>query len=373
MSKKILIIAGESSGDLYGAHLVCAVKKLLPDAEFLGIGGSRMKAAGVKILFPIDELSIIGVAEILSKIRVIRSAFSAIQKKIDEEKIDLAVLVNYPGFNLKLSGILKKKGIPVLFYSSPQVWAWGAWRVNIIKKFIDKMIVFFRFEEEFYKKRGVEAQFIGHPLVDIVRPKGEKIGIDRTPSSKIISIVPGSRKSEIKNMFDTMLKAAKIISQQDKDTRFIVTKHPEIPFDLYLRYMNKYRLPITLVDGKMHDCLAFSDLAIVVSGSITLEATILGIPMIITNKISFFNALLYLLLVRLENVGLVNIIAKRSVMPELLQYNATPEKIAKEAISILTDHEKYKKMKADLASVNKLLGAHGASDRAADIILGFFK
>ncbi|MEE8359867.1 MAG: lipid-A-disaccharide synthase [Candidatus Omnitrophota bacterium] len=373
MPKKILIIAGESSGDLYGAHLVYAVKRLLPDAEFLGIGGSHMKTAGVNILFPIDKLSIIGVAEILSKIRVIRSAFSSIQKKIDEEKIDLAILVNYPGFNLKLSGMLKKKKIPIVFYSSPQVWAWGAWRVNIIKKFIDKMIVFFKFEEEFYRERGVKAEFIGHPLVDIVKPKDEKSDINRTPSSKIVAIVPGSRRSEIKNMFDTMLKAAKIISRQDKDTRFIVTKHPELPFDLYLRYMDKYRLPITLVDGKMHDCLASSDLAIVVSGSITLEATILGTPMIITNKISFFNSFLYLLLVRLKNVGLVNIVAKRRVMPELLQYSATPKRIAREAISILTDHEKCKKMKVDLASVNKLLGTHGASGRAADIVCGLLK
>ncbi|MFH1753552.1 MAG: lipid-A-disaccharide synthase [Candidatus Omnitrophota bacterium] len=371
MSKKILIVAGESSGDLYGARLVEAVKSRLPDTDFLGVGGSYMKAAGVRILFPIDELSIIGISEIFSKINVLKTAFSLLQKSADEEKIDLAVLVNYPGFNLKLSGILKKKGIPVIFYSSPQVWAWAGWRVGTIKKYVDKMIVFFKFEEEFYKERGVGVEFIGHPLVDTVKPKGENIGLEKNPSSKITSLVPGSRKSEIKNMFGAMLDAAGIIHQKDPSVRFIVTKHPDISPDLYLEFTQKRRLPVTIVDGKTHDCLALSDLAIVVSGSVTLEAALLGTPMIITNKLSLFNALIYLLLVRLENVGLVNIIAGKRVMPELLQYNATGKKIAKEAIDILTGDKRYEKMKEDLASVNKLVGAPGASGRGAEIICGF--
>jgi lipid-A-disaccharide synthase len=368
VSKKILIIAGESSGDLYGAHLVRAIKKRYPGAEFSGIGGSYMKSAGVKVFYPIDELSIIGVGEIFTKIRIIHQAFSLLKKKVAEEKIDLAILVNYPGFNLRFSAVLKKNNIPVVFYSSPQVWAWGRWRINIIKRSVDKMIVFFKFEEEFYKKNGVEAEFVGHPLVDIVKAKGDDIGIRREGASKIISLVPGSRRSEVNNLLTTMLEAAKIIKTEDNDVRFIITKHPELPPELYLEKIQRYKLPLTLVDGKIHDCLASSDLAIVVSGSVTLEATILKTPMIITNKISALNGILYLLFVRLANIGLVNIIAGRRVMPELLQYNATPSNIAKEAIDILTDRQRYEKMKRELDSVYGLVGPAGASDRAAKII-----
>ncbi len=371
MSKKILIIAGEASGDLYGSCLVRAIKSRHPEAQFLGIGGPKMKESGVDILYPIDELSILGVAEIFAKLGVIREAFSILSNKIGQEKIDLAILVNYPGFNLKFSKVLKSKSIPVVFYSSPQVWAWGKSRIKIIKRFIDKMIVFFKFEEEFYRANGIQAEFVGHPLVDIVRPEEGDLGIKQDASSKIVSLSPGSRRSEIENLLSVMLGAADIIHSKDKDVRFIVTKHPQLPADIYLRKMQRYKLPITLVDDKIYDCFAASDLAIVVSGSVTLEATLLKTPMIIVNKTSLFNGLLYLLFVRLANIGLVNIIAGKRIMPELLQYNANPQRIAKEAMSILTDRERCAKMKEDLGSVNKLIGPPGASDRAAKIISQF--
>ncbi|MDB4349614.1 lipid-A-disaccharide synthase [Omnitrophica bacterium] len=368
MSKKILIIAGESSGDLYGAHLVSAIKDKHPGAIFSGIGGSRMKDAGVEILYPIDELAIIGVTEILSKIKVIQKAFLLLKKKVDEEKIDLAILVNYPGFNLRFAKVLKAKNIPVVFYSSPQVWAWGRWRLRNIKRFVDKMIVFFKFEEDFYRRNGIEAEFVGHPLIDIVKLKAGDAGIKNNVSSKTVSLAPGSRRSEINNLLATMLEAARIMHSENKDIRFIITKHAQLPPEIYLEKIQKYKLPLTLVDGKTYDCLAASDLAIVVSGSITLEAMILKMPMIIVNKTSVVNGLLYLLFVRLANIGLVNIIAGKRIVPELLQYNATPRNIANEAMDILTDRERYKKMKRELESVNKLVGPPGASERAATLI-----
>lgn len=373
MSKRILIIAGESSGDLYGAHLINALKALHPGISFVGIGGPKMKDAGVEILFPIDELSIIGIPEIITKWNVLRNAFSVIKKKLDEETIDLAILINYPGFNLKISPSLKAKGIPVIFYSSPQVWAWAKWRINTIKRFVDKMIVFFKFEEDFYKKNGVDAEFVGHPLVDIVKAEGHDIGLKKDGAGKIVSLVPGSRKSEINNLFETMLGAAKIMHKKDAGLIFLITKHPQIPAEIYLKRMRKYNLPMTLIDGNTYDCLNASRLAVVVSGSVTLEATILKTPMIIVNRISAFNALIYILLVRLANVGLVNIVAGRRVMPELLQFNATPKKIAAEALDMLNNKERSVKMKEDLESVNKLVGAPGASNRAAKIISGYIK
>lgn len=364
MPKKILIIAGEASGDLYGAHLVRALKGLLPDAVFTGVGGSKMREAGVEILHSIDDLAIIGVFEVLPRINVIKNLFSLLKRKIEADKFDAAILVNYPGFNLRFAKVLKSRRIPVIFYSSPQVWAWAGWRLRAIRKYIDKMMVFFKFEEEFYKKNRIEAEFVGHPLVDIVKPvkDGE---IKRNSLLKTVSLVPGSRRSEIESLFLTMLEAARLMWHEDKNIRFLVTKHPEISPEIYLKKMERYNLPLELVDGRIHDCLKASDLAIVVSGSVTLEAGILRVPMIITNRLSFLNAIIYLLLVRLDNIGLVNIIAGKRIVPELVQYDATPRKLAREALLILKNEQRYKRIKEDLSTVNKLLGPPGASDRAA--------
>ncbi len=367
MSKNILIVAGEASGDLYGSLLVEAVKKLVPETKFCGIGGEKMKVSGVKILFPIDELSIIGVSEIISGAGVIRRAFAAINREISRKDISLAILVNYPGFNLRFAKTLKKNSIPTVFYSSPQVWAWGDWRVGAIKRYVDKMIVFFRFEEEFYRKRGVEAEFVGHPLVDIVKPAGHEINLP-DGGSKTVALMPGSRRSEIKNILAPMLEAAKILRKADDSLRFIITKHPTLPPELYLERMRNFRLPFTLVDGHTYDCIEKCDLAIVMSGSVTLEIALLNKPMIITNRISFFNALLYLIFVRLANVGLVNIVAGKRVMPELLQYDASPEKMAKEALDIINNRERYNRIKEELREINRLIGPPGASDRAAAIV-----
>ena len=365
MARKILIIAGEASGDLYGAHLVLRLKKKWPDAKFSGVGGAKMKEAGVNIIRALDEISIIGVSEIFLKLKVIKNLFSLLRAKIDEERFDLGILVNYPGFNLRLAKILKEKKIPVVFYSSPQVWAWGKWRLEAIKRYVDKMIVFFKFEEAFYKRNGIGAELVGHPLVDIVKAEGYDLGIKKGGRAKTISLVPGSRESEVKNLFPIMLEAAKEIYSKNKDLRFLVTKHPQLPPQMYLRAMEGYKLPLSLIDGKIYDCLKESDLAIAASGSVTLEAAILKTPMVIIYRLSFLTGILFLIFARLANIGLVNIVAGKRIMPELVQYHCTPEKIAKEVIDILSDARRYKKMKEDLELIDTLIGPSGASDRAA--------
>ncbi len=368
MPKKILIIAGEASGDLYGAHLVGALRKICPETKFIGVGGPKMKAAGVEIIHSIEGLSIIGFSEVLSKLGKIRGLYSTLKKRLAQENFDLAILVNYPGFNLRFARVLKRNGVPVVFYSSPQVWAWGAGRVKGIKKFVDKMIVFFKFEEEFYRMRGVRAEFVGHPLVDIVRPKGEVLGIEKDSSLKTISLMPGSRKSEVRNLFSIMLGAADIIYSKRKDVSFLITKHPDLPIELYEKKLKEHHLPIKLIDGKIYDCLKISDLAISVSGSVTLEAAILRVPTIIINRLSFLTALLCLIFLRLKHVGLINIIAKKRIMPELMQYQATPRNIAKEALTILSDAKRCRMIKEELESANVLVGPPGASERAAQVI-----
>lgn len=365
MAKKILMIAGESSGDVYGGHLADALKRIYPDAEFTGVGGSRMAQSGVKIIHRIDELAVMGVWEILPKLMVIKNLFRLLAEKIKRERFDLAILVNYPGFNLRFAKILKSKNIPVVFYSSPQVWVWGAWRVKEIKRYVDKMIVFLKLEEAFYKKHGLEAEFVGHPLVDIVRPAGADLGIEKGPDTRIISLVPGSRKNELKTLFATLLESARIIYSENSNVKFLITKHPEIPPEMYLEKMKGYDFPITLVDGKIHDCLRASDMAITVSGSVTLEAAILKVPMMIIYRVAFLTGLLFVIFTRMENIGLVNIIAGKRIMPEFLQYSCRPRRIAREALNILSDKARHSGMKEELERVNNLIGPSGASDRAA--------
>ncbi len=366
MSKKILIIAGEASGDLYGAHLVSALKERCPEAEFFGVGGGRMKSAGVKIMHSINELAIMGVSEIIPKLMFIKKLYWLLCAKVNEERIDLAILVNYPGFNLRFARVLKKKDIPIVFYSSPQVWAWGSWRINSIKKFVDKMVVFLKFEEEFYKRRGVGAEFVGHPLVDIVRPKGEDLGIKK--GVKVISLVPGSRENEVRSLFPIILKAAEKIYSKNKDVQFLITKHPELPSEIYLKSMEGYKLPLMLIDGKTYDCLKESFLAIAASGSVTLEATILKVPMIILYRVSFLTGILFLIFARIPHLGLVNLIAGKRIMPEFLQYHCTPKNIANEVAQILSNNERFNKMRGELQIVNDLIGPPGASSRAATSI-----
>ncbi|NQT06553.1 MAG: lipid-A-disaccharide synthase [Candidatus Omnitrophica bacterium] len=368
MSKNILVISGESSGDLYGAHLVSALKEILPDAKFSGVGGTHMKNAGVDILFPIDELAVIGVSEALSKLKILSTLFRMLLKKADTEKFDLAILVNYPGFNLRLAKALKDRRIPVIFYSGPQVWAWASWRIKAIKRYVDKMIVFFKFEKAFYKKHGIEVEYVGHPLVDTVRPEGTDLGIKKDLDSKIIALVPGSRKNEIVTLFGTLLETARIIHSRNKNVKFIITKHPEIPIELYQGYLSKFDIPYRLIDGFMYDCLKLSDFAIVASGSATLEAAILRVPMAIVYRVSYITGIIFLLLVRVANIGLVNIVAGKRIVPEYLQHNCNPRNIANGVSGILFGPKKYGKMKEDLESVNSLIGAPGASDRAARVI-----
>ena len=366
MPKKILIIAGEASGDLYGGELVSAIKKRLPDAEFSGVGSSRMKAAGVRILHSIDDIAIVGVIEILTKLRIIKRLFSDLTKKISEEGFDLAILVNYPGFNLRLARILKRHGVRVVFYSSPQVWAWGQWRIKTIKRFVDKMIVFFKFEEELYKKNDVNAEYVGHPMVDEIRPKND-LNINEG-NKKIISLVPGSRKNEIKTLFNISLDAAKILYEEDKNRLFLVTKHSDIPLETYKAYTDHYNIPVRIVEDRLHDCLRASDVSIVVSGSVTLEAAILNAPMVIIYRVAFISEMLFRLFAKIKHIGLVNIVAGKRIIPEFKQGDCTPKKIAQGVSEILRNKETYTRMKQDLGSTARLLGSSGASSRAAEII-----
>ena len=376
MAKKILIITGEASGDLHAANLVKALKERIPEAQFFGVGGAGMLKAGVQILYPIGELAIIGVSGVLMQLGKIKNLFKLLRRKLGEIKPDLVILVDYPGFNLRFAKVVNKTSIPVIYYISPQVWAWGKFRIRQIKKHVKKMLVLFKFEEKLYKKYGIDAEFVGHPLVDTVKPSAaagrlkEEFGVYE---GRVITLLPGSRASEVKSLLPIMLDSFRKIKSKIKDARLLIGKYNQLPEWFYENILKSFDLPYKLVNGRPYDCVEAADLAIVASGSATLETAILEKPMIITYKVSPLTGIFFLIFVRIPYIGLVNIVAGKKIMPELLQYSATSKNISGAAIDILSHPERFSQMTDELRKVKKILGPPGASERAADSIARFLR
>lgn len=373
MPKKIMIIAGEASGDLHGSSLALALKELEPDVKLIGMGGEKMVKAGLQSFQDIKDLSVIGLIEILSSLGKFKAAFNLLAGKLDSEKPDCVVLIDYPEFNLRFAKEAKKRGIPVIYYISPQIWAWRKERVNIIKEYVDKMIVILGFEKDFYAEEGVDVEFVGHPLLDSVRPSFKKeefmkkYGLE--PAFKTIALLPGSRLTEIERNLPIMLKAAKRIKDRFGDSQFILAKPAEISSSVYEKILKRAPLKPVVAEGYPYDCINAAELVLVASGTATVETMILDKPMLIIYKVSLLTWLIGKMLVRIPNIGLVNIIAGEKIVPELVQFDATPSKITSEASSLLSSPEKMEAMRTRLAAVRSGLGGPGASSRAAEIIL----
>ena len=375
--KKILIIAGEPSGDLHASNLVRDLKTLAPDLRFFGLGGNLSQDAGVEIVSDISSLALVGLADVLKNIFAVGKVYRGILKKVDQEHPDLAILIDYPGFNLRLAKELKKRSIPVIYYISPQVWAWGRDRINIIRKCVGKMIVFFKFEEELYKTCGVDVEFAGHPLIDTVkvsRRKDETLKAYGLSKDKItIALLPGSRASEIDRLLSVMVDSAKLINGRMKNTQFIIAKYAGLSAGMYEKAMADSGLDIRIADGDTHNVVGASDFAIVTSGTATLETAIIGTPLVIIYKANILTYIAYKLVATIGFVGIVNIIANREIAPEFLQYDATPEKISQTVLSILSDEARLKSIRKDLADVRNSLGPPGAGMRAAKAIISLLK
>lgn len=376
-TKNILIVSGEPSGDLHASNLVKDLKSLRPDIKFFGLGGNLCKEAGVEIDFDITKLAVVALVDVLKNIVTIGGVFKGLLKKVDLKKCGLAILVDYPGFNLRLAKELKKRNIPVIYYISPQVWAWAPERIGIIKKCVAKILVFFKFEEDLYRKNGVNAEFVGHPLLETVKPGLSKDEIlkkyDLTGAKKIIALLPGSRAMEVKTLLKIMLGAAKIISNDLKDIRFVAAKYRGLPYELYEKIVKDSGVEIKIIEGDVHNILAVADFAIVASGTATLETAIIGTPFIITYKTGLINYIAYKIVAKIKVLGLVNVIAGSVIVPEFLQYDATTEKLASASLDILNNPAKKAKMISDLKAVKDSLGTPGARSRAAKAILPYLR
>jgi lipid-A-disaccharide synthase len=371
--KKILIIAGEPSGDLHASNLVKNLKILDPDLQFFGLGGDMSKNAGVDTIFDISKLALVGLLEVWKNIFTVGKVYKGILNKIDAEKPDLAILVDYPGFNLRLAKELKKRNIPVAYYISPQVWAWGRDRINIIKKCVSKIIVFFKFEEELYKTYDIDVTFVGHPLLDTVKTSRSKDDTLKTyglSKDKItIALLPGSRANEINTLLPTMVRSAGLIHEKIRNTQFVIAKYPGLPVETYKDIIGNSGLDIKIVENDTHNVVGAADFAIVTSGTATLETAIIGTPLVTVYKASALTYIAYKFVATIPFIGIVNIIAGREIAPELLQHNCTPENVSATAISILSDQKRLESIKQDLVGVKLSLGSPGASINAAKAVL----
>jgi len=373
-AKHIIIVCGEASGDLNASSLAKAIKEIEPEIKISGVGGQLLRDSGGEIFYDIKGLSVMGLFDVLKKLPLFFSLKKLILKKIQEEKPDAIVLVDFSGFNLRLAKEINKM-IPVIYYVSPQVWASRQGRLKTIKEYIHKMIVLFKFEEEFYRRHGIDADFSGHPLLDIVRPSIEKREflekINLSESKKTIALLPGSRQSEINNILPCMLKAAVRIRKKIPDVQFIVAKSPQVNSESYIEKINGLDIDLKIIEGKTYDCLNAADFCLVCSGTATLETAIMQKPFAIIYKMNLLNYLLYRPQVKVPYIGMVNIVAGKMVIPEFIQFKATADNIAEAALRILNDPAAAEDMKNNLAQVKSSLGPSGASARAAKIILDF--
>ncbi|OGX40450.1 MAG: lipid-A-disaccharide synthase [Omnitrophica WOR_2 bacterium RIFCSPLOWO2_01_FULL_41_12] len=371
--KNILIVAGEASSDLHASHLVQAIKEINPSTQFSGLGGKRLKEQGVNLYFDLVELAVVGFWEVLKHLKKFKQIFADLLVKVDLNPPDLAILVDYPGFNLRLAKELKKRKIPIVYYISPQVWAWGRGRLNLIRKFVDRMIVLFEFEKELYKKEGIPVSFVGHPLLDLVKPtlnKEELLPKLNIPVTKYsVALLPGSREKEVKNILPIMLDTARLMHNDIPDIKFLILRASTVRQDLFRQILSRYKLPVYILNDLTYDGLAASDFAIVASGTATLETALLGIPMVIIYKVSFSTWLYLRMAIKVPYIGMVNIIANRYIVPEFVQYNAKPRKIYSYIKDTLTDPGKLDRIKPLLHDVKLRLGQTQATKKAARIIV----
>jgi lipid-A-disaccharide synthase len=372
MRKKILIITGEASGDLHGAGLIRELKKINPDIEYSGVGGVKLKEEGMSLIFGIEKLAFMGFYEVMNNIGLIKELKKKLINHLDQCKPDLVILIDYPGFNLRFAKEVKKRKIPVLYYISPQVWAWGKRRVNTIKKLVDRMVVFFPFEEKLYKEAGVEADFIGHPLLDLVKPslsKGEfRDNLQIKENEILIGLLPGSRWQEIEKILPIMIRSCLILKKRLENLQVAIGLAPTIDKQKVEALLIKNNFTIPICENFTYDLMSHSDLLLATSGTATLESAISGTPLIVLYKTSLLTYLLARELVKIPNIGMVNIAAGKKIVPEFIQSQAKPEKIAGEMEKILKDEDEYKRIKIELNEVKTRLGEKGAYRRGARIV-----
>ena len=376
-SIRFLIVAGEASGDMHGSGLVRALKKYHPNCEFSGLGGEQMRREGVKTFYDIDRMGAVGIIEVLGDLPHYYKVYRKLSSEIGSGSYDAVILIDYPTLNLRLAKLCKKHSCPALFFISPQVWAWRKGRIKEIQRTVNKMFVIFPFEEDLLKKEGVDAKFMGHPFVETVRTSMSRdeamVEFSLDSTRKIIGLLPGSRNSELKYLLDIMINSANEIKKNIKDCQFILPVANTLNTEDIKGRIKYNALDIKIVEGKSYDVMNCCDFLIIASGSATLEAALLGCPMVIIYKLNCVTYWLARVLVKIKLYGLVNIVAGEEVVPELIQSKATVKNITKEVVTLMNDTGRRENLRSRLLKVRKSLGDPGVLDRVAESMIDFIR
>ena len=362
---ELLVVAGEASGDLHGARLISALRRRVPGLATFGLGGDEMAAAGLQAVAHSSEISVVGLTEALKVLPRARRVFARLLREVDHRRPALAVLIDSPEFNLRLARELKRRGLEVAYYISPQVWAWRRGRIKTIGRLVDRMLVFFPFEVDLYRGYGVDVVHVGHPLVDEVPelPQAWDRGAPLAEPYRV-ALLPGSRVSEIEALLPTLLAAVRRLSGMLPVEAHIV-RAPAIPRELLEEHVELSGLPVAIVSEDRFAAIADSHLALCASGTATLEVGLLGTPMVMVYRLASWTYVFARLMVRLPDVSLVNLVLGRRIVPELIQGDANPERIAVEAARLLTEEAAREEMRHALGELRGRLGEGGASGRAA--------
>jgi lipid-A-disaccharide synthase len=367
---EVLIVAGEASADLHASRVLEELVRLRPGVHAFGVGGPRLRAAGLEALAPAEEISVMGLSEVLPRLPRILGILRGLARAAAERRPRAALLVDLPDFNLRLAARLKKIGVKVVYYVSPQIWAWRPGRAAKIAKVVDRMLCILPFEERFYEGTGVAARFIGHPLAERPAPEPPeryRAALGLPASGTTIALVPGSRPSELRRIFPRMLEAAERIRAKHPDAQFVVPVAPTLDRGAVAPYLAAHRtLPVKLVDGRAEEVVGASDAALVKSGTATLEAALMLRPMVVVYRLAWLSYLVGRLLVRIAHFSLVNILAGRGLVPELLQREANPARMASEVERLLADDRAREAQLAGLRAVRASLGQPGAARRVAE-------
>ena len=364
-----MIIAGETSGDLHGAKLVKAMQKRDKGLFFCGIGGQALRETGVDILIDAREISVVGITEVFSKIPNILRSLRMVKKTFKTMRPDLLILIDFPDFNLHVAAAAKKMGIPVLYYISPQIWAWRPGRVKKINKLVDHMAVILPFEEDFYRKQKIPVTFVGHPLLENSLPTKQRIEDKWMDDIPAIGLLPGSRHGEVERHLPVMIDAARILLKKIETIKFIISLSPDVEEKHVKEIVKKHKgeAEFEIAAGDVRKVFDRSKVVMAASGTVTLESAISGTPMVIIYKVSPVSFRLGKVMIRVKNIGLVNLIAGKEIVPELIQKKASSTRIADMVFKMLNDPSGLKQLSLELLALRDKLGGPGASGRVADI------